>query len=1500
MKKALKLFFTLIFCLFLFSCGGGGGGADNAIEDTAFTLGYNANGAESGIAPAAQNGNGKASLAVSANTGNLAKNGYLFDGWNTQPDGYGADYAPGASYTGKKNITLYAKWARLFNYNVNQLAPAPALDGVQRAPGNLTATITGLTNRGQTLSDITIPRTIDGYTVAAIGDNAFQGCTNMANMLIPDTVTDIGDNAFNGCSNLSGVTMQGTVPPTLGTDAFAGCVLLAVSVPQSAASAYNASPTWSTVAILAPGTFSILYDGNGADGGIVPSRQIGIPGISLNIYGNNGSLTRTGCTFNGWNDKVDGTGHSYVENTPYAGPNNMTLYAQWTHPDYIVTFDDQGATTPVSPSTIKVQAPANTIGSLPSTPPQKVGYYFAGWNTRADGTGDSFVIGSQVISNKIVYAKWIENATCTVTFNSLGATTPAYPGHKDILAGTTVDSLPTNPIKEGHVFIGWNTQMDGLGIQFTEQTVVTENITVYAQYTTNNYIIIYNGNGNNSGSVPTSQSGDYGCSITLQANTGSLVKNGYTFNGWNTKADGSGTSYAVGSTYIISGNATMYALWTPKGNYTITYDGNGNTSGFVPASQIDCSDTVITIQSNTGNLSKTGYTFSGWNTKSDGSGTNYVAGSAYTISGNATLYALWLPNQYTVTYNGNGNTSGSIPETQSGDYGSSILLQTNSGNLTKTGCTLGGWNTKADGTGTTYALGSVYTINGDMTLFANWVVKENCTITYNGNGNSSGSVPASQSDYSGTVITLQTNTGNLTKTGYTFGGWNTKADGSGLAYTAGASYTINSNMTLYAQWNPNIYIVSFKGNGNTGGTAPASQTFEYGSRQLLSREGTLTRDNYEFLCWNTKADGTGTDYLAGAAYTINENITLYAIWGPKTYYITYDGNGNTGGSIYPNKFGAPYGYNKTLLDSGNLVKTGYIFSGWNTKADGSGTNYAAGSSYIVREDITLYAKWTLIVYYTITYDGNGKTSGSAPLSQTDIYNSNITLSDSGDMIKTGYTFGGWNTKADGSGINYAAGSSYIINSNMTLYAQWVINRYTINYDGNGNTGGTVPSSQTANYNTYINLQSNTGNLTKNGCTFAGWASDPIPQNSVSEGSRIKITQDLTCYAAWAITITHDGNGNTSGSAPGDRNWYSGWIRSMAGRGSLEREGYAFTGWNTKPDGSGISYTPYEDYSLTQSVTLYAQWVRTPNVIVNNNYDDCSVSADKTNNVTVGETVTLTVSTAPCYKFVNISVKDSASHTVNLTTVSAGKKYTFIMPSDDVTVNAEFDRPYSSVLNNGVRVGYAGVGDIVLASGNTVSASKYNSNYNSTDGTAVGVVAYKGYTNHYGKSGKTYMVSLSYGTVTSWGDRNYGTSETTGENNWQLIKNQDSTAADNPSKYPAFNYANNYSVTGYTNGWFLPSKAELEVMIRGYNLASENVNTSGTANRDIINNGLIAAQAVVGARALKLDYYPNTSLLSSTRQKQSSSWLTYGINVDTGETEEFTNATTVRVIHALDD
>jgi PKD domain/Listeria-Bacteroides repeat domain (List_Bact_rpt)/Bacterial Ig domain len=133
--------------------------------------------------------------------------------------------------------------------------------------------------------------------------------------------------------------------------------------------------------------------------------------------------------------------------------------------------------------------------------------------------------------------------------------------------------------------------------------------------------------------------------------------------------------------------------------------------------------------------------------------------------------------------------------------------------------------------------------------------------------------------------------------------------------------------------------------------------------------------------------------------------------------------------------------NLTLAtNSGNLVKTGSTFAGWNTAANGTGTDYAVGATYTANAAVTLYAKWTTASTYTISYNGNGNTGGTAPANQTKTHGVNLTLAtNSGALVKTGSTFAGWNTAANGSGTNYATGATYTANAAVTLYAKWTLN-----------------------------------------------------------------------------------------------------------------------------------------------------------------------------------------------------------------------------------------------------------------------------------------------------------------------------------------------------------------------------------------------------------------------------------------------------------------------------
>ena len=236
LQTVLLLAAALAMVLSFAGCGGGGGGGGDS-----FTISYNANGAESGSAPKAQTGSGS-ELTIQGNTGNMAKGGYLFDDWNTKADGTGKSYASGVKYKGD-DLTLYADWAAIFN--VQQIgggSPSPALNGVQKAPGSSTLKILGLTEKGMTLVDIEIPEAIDGETVTAIANGAFQDCSHITSIIIPATVTSIEANAFAGCTGAS-IVLEGTTPPAIEAGAFDPGA--AIYVPDSATSAYTSDPAWS-------------------------------------------------------------------------------------------------------------------------------------------------------------------------------------------------------------------------------------------------------------------------------------------------------------------------------------------------------------------------------------------------------------------------------------------------------------------------------------------------------------------------------------------------------------------------------------------------------------------------------------------------------------------------------------------------------------------------------------------------------------------------------------------------------------------------------------------------------------------------------------------------------------------------------------------------------------------------------------------------------------------------------------------------------------------------------------------------------------------------------------------------------------------------------------------------------------------------------------------------------------------------------------------------------
>ncbi len=258
-----------------------------------------------------------------------------------------------------------------------------------------------------------------------------------------------------------------------------------------------------------------------------------------------------------------------------------------------------------------------------------------------------------------------------VTFDAQGGTALS-PVATFRAVGAPYGSLATTT-RAGHMFAGWWTAASG-GTEVTSATAVTTTIdhALYARWTPHTYTVTYAANGATSGTAPETQVKTYGFSLPVEMNFGNLAKTGYTFTGWNTAANGSGTDYPVGRLYAVDANVTLYAKWTPL-TFAVTYDANGATSGAVPAAQVKTYGVGLTLAANAGNLGKTGWVFGGWSTAADGSGAYYAAGGTYSADAAVTLYVKWMDTTITLD-----NGAGALARSRSAWLQGNLTISTGS------------------------------------------------------------------------------------------------------------------------------------------------------------------------------------------------------------------------------------------------------------------------------------------------------------------------------------------------------------------------------------------------------------------------------------------------------------------------------------------------------------------------------------------------------------------------------------------------------------------------------------------------------------------------------------------------------------------------------------------------------------------------------------------------------------------------------------------------------
>jgi Listeria-Bacteroides repeat domain (List_Bact_rpt) len=325
-------------------------------------------------------------------------------------------------------------------------------------------------------------------------------------------------------------------------------------------------------------------------------------------------------------------------------------------------------------------------------------------------------------------------------------------------------------------------------------------------------------------------------------------------------------------------------------------------------------------------------------------------------------------------------------------------------------------------------------------------------------------------------------------------------------------------------------------------------------------------------CSITASQAGNSTYAAATSVTQVFSVTNSVT----TYTITYNGNSADSGTTPANQTGN--GTVTLASNTGSLVKSGFTFGGWTIASQ----TYSAGGSYNLAANVTATAIWTSNTTYTITYNGNSADSGTTPANQTG--NGSVTLaSNTGSLVKSGYTFGGWTI----GGQTYAAGGSYSLGSNVTATAIWtavVVNQpapapmvYSLTFLAPTSNQGSTPPVMVGNAAV---IPGNIGNLTRPGYVFKGWTIEGV---DYTIGSMVILSSNRIAYAYWVpkvITFVDTSSGTIVAQPIEGTD-----LVKLPGVDEVTKSGFVLAGWLI----GDKTYAPGEVIAIEEVANATALW-----------------------------------------------------------------------------------------------------------------------------------------------------------------------------------------------------------------------------------------------------------------------------------------------------------------------
>ena len=677
---------------------------------------YNGTRATGGSVPTDANSyasNASATLLANPASGGLTLDGYYFSGWSLNSNESGQIYQPNSTLQlGLVNVTLYAKWT-LTQYSVTYYANN-ATGGAVPIDSN-TYTIGGAVPISANTGNLT--RT--GYSFIGWGISS----TDTANPYVSGNTFTVGTNNIalwaRWSANTYRVTYEangGTGAPSKAYDDYttAGAAITLATRGTLAKSGYNFNG-WGLTAASTPvadqfttaanidlyaqwsvASFAVTYQLGTYGSGTLPTQASVNYGTSFTVAAATGLTGSDGTNSYAFVSWSDGTRTYAPGQSILMGAGVITLTAQWTR-IYNVTYSYNGGSvaTPIADQ----QKIAGDIIVVSSVVPERAGYNFASWK---DQSGETAVAGANYevrANNYLLYAQWTARSY-TIVYDVNGGDTSPTQANRTIGQIFTVAAAPA---KVGHDFEHWSDGTNNYN-PGSDYQVGVSNVTLQAIWTPKVYQISYNFNGG-SGTPISTQNYTYGTGPAVLPASGP-TRFEFNFLGWATTPT---ATTPVSASFTPSGSILMHAVWVTS-VYRLTFNAGLGISDTATASV-----TIGQSMSLPGG-SRANYTLQGWSTSETG-GTLLALGTPYTPIADATLYAQWAAQIFTVTYNGNRGSVGRASDSVTYNTQTQIVLPV----ATRTNYVFKGWYSQATGGYLLGEAGASYLPSASITAYAQWV-----------------------------------------------------------------------------------------------------------------------------------------------------------------------------------------------------------------------------------------------------------------------------------------------------------------------------------------------------------------------------------------------------------------------------------------------------------------------------------------------------------------------------------------------------------------------------------------------------------------------------------------------------------------------------------------------------------------------------------------------------------------------------------------------------------